>query len=129
MIYNNLTSAQSSDPKCVYVLHAHEHAADFALQGLQLLGIKLITGMADFADCHGTVACLWIDARMTWRFPGYSLFSMLQPGRDLQVFIYNCEHLAPELLTLNHPQLQFVKGNIHLDLLVSSQNCHITDNL
>ncbi len=74
---------------------------------------KLITGMADWADCYGLVSSLWIDARITWRLLGFSMFGALQPQRDMQICIYNSEYLAPELSNFHHPQLSFVRGGIH----------------
>ncbi len=77
--------------------------------------------MADLTSCYGTLTGLWIDARMTWRLPGLSIFSSLQPHRDMQVCIYNCEHLAPEVCGLNQPQLRFIQGDICPDMLMSTK--------
>lgn len=114
MNHSTTPSALPTHPALVCVLHAHEHAADCPLQEVQLPGVKLITGMADLADCQGPVSSLWIDARLTWRLTG---FSALQPQSDMRVVIYNSDHLAPELLRVDHPQLRFVKGGLHPDML------------
>lgn len=106
----------------VYVLHAREHLDDCLLHGMPIPGVKLITGMADLADCHGTASSLWIDARTTWCLPGVSMFSSLTPQTDMQVCIYNCEHLAPEVCGFDQPQLRFLKGDIHPGMLESASS-------
>jgi hypothetical protein len=76
--------------------------------------------MADLTDCHSTLSCLWIDARITWRLPGLSVFSSLQPQHDMQVCFYNCKYVAPEVCGLDQPQLRFLRGDIRPDMLKSA---------
>lgn len=98
---------------CTYVLHASEHLDDCFLYRLPMPRVKLITDMADFANCYGLVSSLWIDARLTWRLHGFSMLQALEPQENIQVYIYNCEYLAPEVSDFYHPQLHFIKAGIH----------------
>lgn len=107
-----------TDASFICVLHASDHIHHGWLQKMTFPKIRLVTCLADFAECRGVMSHLWIDARMDWRLPQFSLFSAMQPSGDVQVCIYNCEHLAPELVGLQHSQLQFVSGDLHPGMLV-----------
>lgn len=112
-------AAQRGQPHAwACVLHSREHLSDCFLQFAPLPGVKLIAGMADLADGQRALSSIWIDARITWHLPGCSMFSFLQPQRDLQVCIYHCEHLAPEVCGLDKPPLRFLQGGLHRSMLV-----------
>jgi hypothetical protein len=101
----------------VCVLHASENIHEAWLQETTFPKVRLVTCLADFAECRGSMSHLWIDARMDWRLPEFSLSSAMQPSGDIKVCIYNCEHLSPDLVGLKHSQLEFVSGDIHPGML------------
>jgi hypothetical protein len=102
-----------TDASLICVLHANDHIQHEWLRKMVFPKVKFITCLSDFAECRGVMSHLWIDARMSWRLPPFSVFSTIQPSADIQVCIYNSECLPPYLTDLQHPQLSFVSRDLN----------------